>query len=128
MARSILAILTILIFTGVALVGFAMVSEGHPHIMCPAEQIQGGRCSFLNPLAVFTFHVQAFQGFAAAIFAASALAAFLIFSVLPALFSIVGSDPTMRFWGLVSVDFSAVLTDRPFLRWLSLHENSPSYY
>lgn len=130
MARSTLAALIILTFAAVSLFGFAVMADGNIHIMCPAEQMQGKECrAGTDPFALLLFHVGAFKSFIAGIFSVFALAAFLISFVVLVLagsFTLFVIRPFGQPAYLQKINLSGFFAHCQFLRWLSLHENSPS--
>lgn len=93
--------------------------------MCPAEQMQGNRCSATDPFGVLAFHLQAFELFVAGIFVFYALTVLLILFVI--LISINGNLVSAKFGKqLKKLSLLANLFYKKFLHWFSLLENSPS--
>ena len=113
-------------FVGMAVFGFAgMASDpagGHPN--CLAVMIKGGNCPELNPFAFSVFHIEALKTFSVAVLAAMALffavGLFNLFFVIP----ILPGQPNNPLSFIFEKDY--VGRDKWLMRWLSLHENSPS--
>jgi len=123
------ATLIILIFAGISIFGFAVMSHG-THVLCPAEQIQGRECSAgMDPLAVLIFHVGALKAFSSGIPAASILT-LLVFAVAFLILVAILTSASVKFLArpfyLAKTNFLCVLTAKQFIHWLQLRENSPN--
>ena len=134
-----LYIVTILIisFMGVAALGamFMMPHGDHgEEVACIASLAKGNMCPKGDVFASLAFHVSAFKNFSTAVFAGSSLIfllasiALLIFTSI-AIFRLLAVPKTVLNFNTryrYLFDFISIPPKQEFLRWFSLHENSPT--
>lgn len=128
--RRLLALLTIIGFSGIAVFGVFAMNHGHGDIGCIAASAQGSSCpNTSNVLSFIAFHVNAFKTFSTATFGSQAIDALLIITALLSIavllstagLAIVPASSNRRL-----SDFSVPPLKQQFTRWLAFHENSPS--
>jgi len=119
------AFATFLIFSllGVAVLGFLAMNHGDGHNGCIAATANGVDCAReIGRAGLFSFHSDAFRGFSLAVlfgFALLALALLFNFS-----FKIISSAQHKE---RLKPRILFLPQKNRFIRWLSLHENSPSF-
>jgi len=129
--KSLLTILLIISFVGVAVFGFVSMIFGDTHNGgCIASNRLGAFCPLNSVFDFVVFHIGAFKYFSTAIFVFSltlllVALSFIIFSVLP---RPLNNDEDEDFvFGVQRGKFPVFLKNKEIIRWLSLHIKSPAF-
>ncbi|MEK7624136.1 MAG: hypothetical protein AAB404_00180 [Patescibacteria group bacterium] len=132
------AILLIVSFTSVAVLGFLVMTHTNGHNLnggCFVATSRGVDCpKQVNPLDYVSFHLEAFRSFSLAAFSANLANIFLLglASILFIYFSVFPSFFSKQFqFNLGWYNFKACFSSpqkRELARWLALHENSPASF
>ncbi|MBI2034093.1 MAG: hypothetical protein HYT13_03290 [Candidatus Liptonbacteria bacterium] len=121
-------------FIAIAVFGILVMNleAADGHVSCIAQTVQGALCpESSGPFSFIDFHISAFKSFSTAVFGGNALALILTVLFLLALFALApaavsGSQPSfIAFHSQKSSE--PILSKKPFIHWLALHENSPSF-
>jgi len=119
------------VFAAIAVFGvFMMDHGGQSHSGCIAATANGALCPEGNALASIAFHLNAFKNFSTAIFASSIAALFILalalayFLRLPA--GLCANSFSEQRYFSNSFGEQVYPARKYILRWLALHENSPS--
>lgn len=134
--KSLFAILTIIGFLGIAVFGIFGMNHGTIHSLngCIAASVQSMNCSIYEKAFSFlTFHFEFFKGFSTAVFGKNFNAALLIAAAFLSAVGLLVSSSLKKaladapfFTGANSSNSIALPIKRQFVRWLAIHENSPS--
>ena len=102
------------------------------HVSCIAQTIQGAMCpESSGPFSFIDFHLSAFKSFSTAVFGGNTPA--LILATLFLLAAFAFPPPAFLKTHSSFVTFHSqessepILSKKPFIHWLALHENSPSF-
>ena len=126
-------IILIVSFIGIAAFGFFGMYDMQNHDgNCAFETFRGTDCpKQVNPIDYFIFHIDAFKSFLIATFSNSFFTSLLLFALLMGVsFGILGGNLTHSKLSFSYYRHKPELfkssSKHKLLRWLSLHENSPS--
>ena len=126
--RKVFIVLFLGAFFSISLLSF-LAMDSTTHISCLAERMQGTSCPINDPFAALAFHLDAFKYFGTAIVGSyvSALSLLLtLFIGLTALIIIPKNYPNLSAFSYKRTA-PPQTSIRKKTRWLSLHENSPSF-
>ncbi len=131
--RFFLPTVLIISFVSIAVFGFvAMNHRGGNHFGCVASTAKAINCSNrLDTLAFISFHFGVLKSFSAATTASLTIAALLLISALAAV--LITNLRANKILNFLAFKLSIKETDSYFakkqqlIRWLAIHENSPSF-
>lgn len=125
--KSYFVFFVIFVFVSISIFGFLGITHTKGHSGCIASTMQGAPCPDADPLGFVSFHISALKSFGEALTGNTlALTLFAFFTLL--LFSLWTQDTLLGEHTFVKrASQNSPHFKQNLLRWISLHETSPTY-
>lgn len=130
MKLSVVSVLILISFASIALFGFIVMEHtDHGHMGCIAATLQGGGCSQSKEFDFTIFHLGAYKNFSSSIsagsFASQLFFLVLFFMAMLFIYPAVILSPNFILRPRTIYSPPTYSFTEEFMRWLSLHEQSP---